>query len=94
MKYIVAFYEVDRAPGGPEEGGWWYDTGSLERIHRACATKARAHDIAARANRLIERLQRNKRPVSSVAYDGGRHAAFVFPHACPAEFPETRPTYS
>lgn len=25
----VAFYETDRSYGGPEEGGWWYTTGSV-----------------------------------------------------------------
>ncbi|CAG0982501.1 hypothetical protein RHIZO_01814 [Rhizobiaceae bacterium] len=30
--YVLAFYEIDRAYGGPEEGGWWYDTGRLVRI--------------------------------------------------------------
>ena len=25
MRYVVAFYELDRACGGPEEGGWWYN---------------------------------------------------------------------
>lgn len=25
--YSVAVYLIDRAYGGPEEGGWWFDTG-------------------------------------------------------------------
>lgn len=24
--YFICVYEVDRVYGGPEEGGWWYDT--------------------------------------------------------------------
>lgn len=28
MPYVNV-YEVSRAFGGPEEGGWWYDTGNL-----------------------------------------------------------------
>lgn len=27
--WCVAVYETDRAYGGPEEGGWWYDCGML-----------------------------------------------------------------
>ena len=27
--WCVAVYETDRAYGGPEEGGWWYDVGGL-----------------------------------------------------------------
>ena len=29
MRYIIALYEIDRAYGGGEEGGWWFDTGEL-----------------------------------------------------------------
>lgn len=28
-RYVVAVYECDREMGGPEEGGWSYETGSL-----------------------------------------------------------------
>lgn len=28
-EWIVAVYEVSRNYGGPEEGGWWYDSGTL-----------------------------------------------------------------
>lgn len=31
MRSIVAFYEVDREYGGPEEGGWHYNTGRFVR---------------------------------------------------------------
>ena len=27
MSTYVNVYHVDQAKGGPEEGGWWYDTG-------------------------------------------------------------------
>lgn len=27
--WSVAVYETDRAYGGPEEGGWWYDCGHM-----------------------------------------------------------------
>lgn len=31
MRSILAFYEIDRIYGGPEEGGWWYDSGTFVR---------------------------------------------------------------
>ena len=31
----VALYLVDRAYGGPEEGGWWYDYGTLVPLEQA-----------------------------------------------------------
>ena len=40
--WTVAVYDVDRQYGGSEEGGWWFDTGTLirkaivETYERAC----------------------------------------------------------
>jgi hypothetical protein len=31
MRSIVAFYEVDREYGGPEEGGWYFSSGRFVR---------------------------------------------------------------
>jgi hypothetical protein len=49
--------------------------------------------IAARVNRLLDRLQQNMRPVDSVAYDGGRHRALVFTTTAPPSYPAERPSY-
>ena len=92
-RHIVAFYEIDRAYGGPEEGGWWYDTGELRRVLRVVPDADRACDLAARANRLMNRLQRSRRDVGSVAYTGGRYAACVFEDTAPRAYPEVRPHY-
>lgn len=93
MTYVLAFYEIDRAWGGPEEGGWWYDTGTLVRPFRVVRSKERAYHLAARANRLITRLQRNKRSVGSVIYDGGRYACKVFSPTAPEFYPPVPPHY-
>ena len=92
-RYVIALYEIDRAYGGPEEGGWWYDTGELRRLLKVVRTEHGAETVAARANRLLDRLQRHRRSVSSMAYAGGRHAACVFEETAPRHFPETRPHY-
>ena len=44
--FHVNEYSLNRAYGGPEEGGWWYDTGRSIRCHgtwptREAAVKAR-----------------------------------------------------
>ena len=71
-RYIIAFYEIDRAFGGPEEGGWWFDTGKLRRPLKVVRSEAEAISIVSRANPLMARLQRHKRNVCSVAYEGGQ----------------------
>lgn len=93
MRYIVALYEIDRAYGGAEEGGWYFDTGELVRLLALAPTEDRAVSLAARANRLLERLQRHRRRVDSVLYAGGRHVAIVYEWIAPASFPEHRPQY-
>lgn len=94
MKYVVAFYEIDRRFGGPGEGGWYYDCGSLVRLYRVFANANAAWRAANRANRLLERLQRRQRELSSLLYGGGRHQACVFERIPPEHYPETPPSYS
>lgn len=89
-RFVVAFYEIDRAYGGPEEGGWWFDTGQLVRIHRVFLDEAKAEAACRRANRILHQIQRELRSVGSVIYDGGRYAADVFPDNAPPFFPATR----
>lgn len=94
MRSILAFYEVDRAYGGPEEGGWRYDTGTFVRAIAVHFDDQAAITAQRRANRLLERLQRHKPDTSSVLYDGGRFRAFTFSGLPPERFPATRPHYS
>lgn len=91
--FVLAFYEIDRAYGGPEEGGWWYDAGQLVRILAVLKDEEKAFAVARRANRLLHHLQRHKRSVDSVLYRGGRHEVSVFENVAPPSFPETRPRY-
>lgn len=91
--YVLAFYEIDRVYGGPEEGGWWYDTGQLVRIWRTFKAEEMAYALAHRANRLLERLQRHRPDVGSVIYRGGRHSVAVYENFAPKFYPEVRPRY-
>ena len=87
MRSILAFYEIDTEYGGPENGGWYRDTGTFVRalaIHFDNATALRAQR---RANRLLERLQRHRTPVTSAEYVGGRYRACSFSGLPPARFP-------
>jgi hypothetical protein len=91
--YRIAVYELDRAYGGPEEGGWWYDTGERVRIiERDFADYETACAACRRCNDWLDTLQRGARPVSSVAYRGGRYGTRVFRNP-PAFYPQHRPIY-
>ncbi|MGW8138497.1 hypothetical protein ACWGNZ_23160 (plasmid) [Sphingomonas zeae] len=93
MRSILAFYEIDREYGGPEEGGWWYDSGTFVRAIALHFDDATALRTQRRANRLLERLQRNRPDVSSVLYAGGRYRAYTFTGLPPERFPARRPRY-
>lgn len=94
MRTILAFYEIDRAYGGPEEGGWWYDAGTVVRVIGFFLDEAAAVRAQQRANRLLDRLQQHRTPVSSVTYTGGRYRALTFTGLPPAHYPAERPSYS
>lgn len=42
--WFIAVYDVSRNYGGPEEGGWWYDSGTLIEVH-ACSTYEQAEQL-------------------------------------------------
>lgn len=78
LRYSVAVYEVDRAYGGPEEGGWWYDCGDLVRV----AKRFRSEDDAWNyCNRLNEKLYSHN------------YRAKVYDNVAPESFPVNRPYY-
>ena len=94
-RYVVAVYEIDRAYGGPEEGGWWFDCGNLRRIIRTFRTKTAAYQYSARMNRHLNNLHNKyQRSVGSMLYSGGVLEAFVYEDYPPKYFPEERPYYS
>ena len=49
--WSVALYETDRRYGGPEEGGWYYDTGSLIEMN-----KVRVFEDLAEAEAYLDKL--------------------------------------
>jgi hypothetical protein len=57
--WTLAAFEIDKAYGGSEEGGWWYNTGTLERII-ACrfCTEEEAFKLSRHANDWLYRLQK------------------------------------
>lgn len=91
--YVIAIYEIDRAYGGSEEGGWWYDCGDLQRILGVRHNEDEAYALCRRLNGWMRRLQRNGRDVSSVCYRGGQYAVEVWEGLPPQHYPERRPHY-
>ena len=92
-KYCVAVYLAELAYGGPEEGGWWYDTGELVKLIRVFGDEDQAYKFAARMNGKFDKtLNKGRRPKSSVLSEGV-YEADVFEDYAPKRYPERRPHY-
>lgn len=94
--YTVAIYAVDRAYGGPEEGGWYYDYGTpyLEpeaALHFAAFDNlGKAIDYADHLNlKVLPSWNMGRAEISSVLSDGRYKALWSegFPQPFPTEHP-------
>ncbi len=92
--HTVAIYLVDRAYGGPEEGGWWYDHGepAVEYIEflRGFPGKEDAERYATELNENHCRVWNKDRPSIGSMRSIGHFRAKVmegFPRAWPEETP-------
>jgi hypothetical protein len=78
----------DRAYGGPEEGGWWYDL-SYQVEHHYCATPTAFIAVMRRMARCYD--NEGRREISSVLSDG-LYCIWVG-QEIPESFPACRPHY-
>ena len=94
--WLVAVYDVDLVRGGPEEGGWYYEAGSLVRVVRLFPNEDHALAYCRRLNaRLASRAfgpNQGKPAVSSVRSQGELQAQ-VCEDLAPAGYPDRRPRY-
>lgn len=85
--YYVNKYEIGRAYGGPEEGGWWFDYGIFEGCEAMFTTYEEAREWAD-ALLLAEGPQPS---LSSVSTD--YVVAFFVEEESGADWPERKPQY-
>lgn len=80
--WSVGVYETGRSYGGPEEGGWWYDTGSRIDPH-----KQRVFEDIAEARKYQQELRDHYNEHQDVAVLGFTEQLPV------AGYPNRRPRY-
>ena len=92
-RFVVAVFLEDRAYGGPEEGGWWYNCGEFVRTIKVFRNEDKACDYANRMNgKLHARFNRYRRSPSSVLSEGHFRAS-VWGDRVPKYFPQRTPHY-
>ena len=93
--YFVTVFLSDRAYGGPEEGGWWYDCGERLKDRRVFVFQ-NEDDAIAFSRRYNERLakwpNKNRRDINSVLSEGV-YTAEIFEDSLPDYYPTQRPHY-
>jgi hypothetical protein len=91
--FSVHLFKLDRAYGGREEGGWWYDCGYPEDhpLNKVFSTKAEAiayrDSIAGEADRMNDGLP----SIDSVLCEGVY--CFLINEGEAEPFPAVRPRY-
>jgi hypothetical protein len=96
MTYLVGVYDCAQQFGGPEEGGWWYDSGDLVRVVGVYHSHDKAMDHCCKLNqRLRSRVfgpNKGKHEYTSVVSEG-EVSAMVWENRAPEHFPNRRPHY-
>lgn len=87
QQWFVGVYSVNRDYGGPEEGGWWFDTGELVQ---STAVNSLAEAEALR-EKLREEFPDTGKSSSVLGGDDYGIRIGIVPHA--KYFPEERPRY-
>lgn len=103
MSYAVAVYLVDRAYGGPEEGGWYYDTAELSTDPRHVALTRvydrlpAAYNYANTLDETVLNVENEGRPEIWSVNSYGKLRALVFDmdehSVLPPYMPDRRPHY-
>ena len=91
--YSVHLFKLDRAFGGREEGGWWYDIGYPEDhyLNKTFSTEAEAVEYFESIADLAHLMNEGLPSLNSVRCEGVYR--FLINEGEAKAFPESRPYY-
>lgn len=89
VKFVVIWFNT-REYGGPEEGGWWFDTGEPQEIY-TCNTESEVEHFKQVAQQQVDKRNEGRRPLSSVV-STGRYSMSV-EDGKPEAYPAVQPHY-
>lgn len=93
--YAVNLYHVDRAYGGREEGGWWYDCGHpvLHPLNRVFETYEEARRYQYECLVIQDQLNEGLPSIDSVLSQGQYIVYVGEENELPAPYPAVKPHY-
>jgi hypothetical protein len=68
LKFVVIWFNT-REYGGPEEGGWWFDTGESREVY-TCHTESEVEVHQKQAEETVAKRNEGRRPIDSVVSTG------------------------
>ena len=89
--FYVNEYLTNRAYGGPEEGGWWYDTATFVQCHGSCPDREEALDLLDTLGCELERAREGLHDPGSVLCTGWPDIRIE--RRPGADYPTRRPRY-
>ena len=90
--YYVNEYEVDKKYGGPEEGGWYYDTGRFIKCHGIFDFDIGAALLTAGKEVYLQDKRKGLHPPDSVLSEG-RWPVMYIERSEGRDFPKQVPHY-
>lgn len=92
--HTVSIYLIDRAYGGPEEGGWWFTYGEPQVTEhlRAFSDKEEAEAYRESLQPILQEMNEGRPNINSVLSEG-LYVAIIDEDEFPAPFPKERPQY-
>jgi hypothetical protein len=96
--WYVHKYDIAQQYGGPEEGGWWFDTGVPVEgwLVEGYVDEEAAYERSRELNGLEAERQKNEEDyeyTSVLSHRSCHYAYRVEDFSIPRPFPETRPHY-
>lgn len=90
--YRVNEYLTNRAYGGPEEGGWYFDVGTFETCHGTFESRDQAVAARRRLGPYLEEARQGRYPPSSVSCNGW--PVLTIESRNGRDYPAARPVYA
>lgn len=93
VQYVVGLYMIDKAYGGSEDGGWWYEIGELIRPVKMFRSEKKAIEFMLKLQEYVDRFMNKGRHGTGSVLCEGWYDIQIYENHLPKCYPVTRPYY-